>query len=224
MYKILVADDEKPMLTILEGLFKKEGYSVLTATDGKVALKIYEDNKDKIDICLFDVMMPYVDGISLCQIVKEENENIPVIIMTARDTEDCQLSGFDNGADDYIAKPFSLKVLLKRVERQLRLEQKRNSEVYELIYRDIKLNTLSYTVYDKGIEANLTPTEFKVLRLLMLTPREVLTIEELSKKISIDGEYVPPRVIGNYISNIRSKLAYSGNIIHNIRGVGYKIE
>ena len=62
MYKILVADDEKPMLTVLEGLFKKEGYSVLTATDGKVALKIYEDNKDKIDICLFDVMMPYVDG------------------------------------------------------------------------------------------------------------------------------------------------------------------
>lgn len=69
-------------------------------------------------------MMPYVDGISLCKIVKEDNENIPVIIMTARDTEDCQLSGFDNGADDYIAKPFSLKVLLKRVERQLYLEQK----------------------------------------------------------------------------------------------------
>ena len=224
MYNILVADDEKPMLTVLEGLFKKEGYSVLPAINGQVALQIFEENKDKIDICLFDVMMPYVDGISLCQTVKEKNEKIPVIIMTARDTEDCQLSGFDNGADDYIAKPFSLKVLLKRVEKQLLLVQKRNSEVNELTYGDIKLNALSYTVYDKGIEANLTPTEFKVLKLLMLTPGNVLTIEELSKKTSIDGEYVPPRVIGNYVSNIRSKLAYSGNLIHNIRGVGYKIE
>ena len=221
MYNILVCDDDKDIVEAIDIYLSKEGYNVIKAYDGMEAMEILK--KEDIQLLLIDVMMPRLDGIRATLKIREKSI-IPIIILSAKSEDSDKIIGLDVGADDYIAKPFSLKVLLKRVERQLYLEQKRNSEVYELIYKDIKLNTLSYTVYDKGIEANLTPTEFKVLRLLMLTPGEVLTIEELSKKISIDGEYVPPRIIGNYISNIRSKLAYSGSIIHNIRGVGYKIE
>ena len=233
MYKILVADDEKPMLTVLEGLFKKEGYSVLTATDGKVALKIYEDNKDKIDICLFDVMMPYVDGISLCKIVKEDNENIPVIIMTGRDTEDCQLSGFDNGADDYIAKPYSPSELLARVRSQIRRylrfgSQNMQKDGEEIIQNgSLELNVTQKQLYVDGEAVKLTSKEYKIINYLMHNLGRIFSAEEIYEHIWQEEAFSVENTVMVHIRRIREKIEINPSdpkYLKVVWGIGYKME
>ena len=220
MAKILVVEDEKRMQNIIVEYMQKRGYTCITADDGVEALTILKSNN--IDLMILDIMMPYLDGFSVCR-VSREMTNIPIIILTAKGEEEDKLKGYEYGADDYITKPFSPKVLLAKVNALLRrytTDIPKNS----LSLGKIFIMVASRQVYVEDKLIDLTYKEFELLRLFMENPNQVFSREKLLNCIwgyDFEGN---TRTVDTHIKTLRKKLGSEGHHIVTLIRSGYKFE
>lgn len=220
MAKILIVEDEKRMQSIIVEYMQKGGYTCITAGDGVEALTILKSNN--IDLMILDIMMPYLDGFSVCR-VSREMTNIPIIILTAKGEEEDKLKGYEYGADDYITKPFSPKVLLAKVNALLRrytTDIPKNS----LSLGKIFIMVASRQVYVEDKLIDLTYKEFELLRLFMENPNQVFSREKLLNCIwgyDFEGN---TRTVDTHIKTLRKKLGSEGHHIVTLIRSGYKFE
>ncbi|HFL2396552.1 TPA: response regulator transcription factor [Clostridioides difficile] len=220
MAKILIVEDEKRMQSIIVEYMQKGGYTCITADDGVEALTILKSNN--IDLMILDIMMPYLDGFSVCR-VSREMTNIPIIILTAKGEEEDKLKGYEYGADDYITKPFSPKVLLAKVNALLRrytTDIPKNS----LSLGKIFIMVASRQVYVEDKLIDLTYKEFELLRLFMENPNQVFSKEKLLNCIwgyDFEGN---TRTVDTHIKTLRKKLGSEGHHIVTLIRSGYKFE
>lgn len=220
MAKILVVEDEKRMQGIIVEYMQKGGYTCITADDGVEALAVLKNND--IDLMILDIMMPYLDGLSVCR-VSREMTNIPIIILTAKGEEEDKLKGYEYGADDYITKPFSPKVLLAKVNALLRrytTDIPKNSLNLGKIF--IMLSSRQVYIEDKLID--LTYKEFELLRLFMENPNQVFSREKLLNCVwgyEFEGN---TRTVDTHIKTLRKKLGSEGHHIVTLIRSGYKFE
>ncbi len=216
--RILVIEDEASIQNILRIFLEDAGYQVTLADDGMDGIAAF--HKDSFDLVLLDIMMPRLDGYSVCEMIRNESST-PVILLTALDDEDNQMKGFNLLADDYITKPFSMPLVLKRIEAVLR--RTRSGEKSSLlVYQNVQLDTENYKVFVEGKEVTLTAREFDILRLLMENQGRVFTREQLLDIIWNYDYLGDDKIINTHIKNIRKKLGV--DCIETIRGVGYRID
>lgn len=224
--RILVVDDEEPLVRLIAHNLTREGYEVITAFDGNQAWdRIMLDFPDLI---ILDLMLPGRDGLEICRLLREERNRTPVLILTARDDEIDRVLGLEMGADDYVTKPFSVRELIARVKAILRRSMAMELEKADVMEAGgISLNPDSYEACLNGQKLELTPKEFKLLELLMRNKGRVLRRDYLLKRLwDIDSDS-PTRVLDVHISKLRDKVESrpgSSVSILTIRGIGYKLE
>ncbi|MEY8575821.1 response regulator transcription factor [Oscillospiraceae bacterium 21-37] len=216
--RILVIEDEASIQNILRIFLEDAGYQVTLADDGMDGIAAF--HKDSFDLVLLDIMMPRLDGYSVCEMIRNESST-PVILLTALDDEDNQMKGFNLLADDYITKPFSMPLVLKRMEAVLR-RARSGEKSSVLVYQNVQLDTENYKVFVEGKEVALTVREFDILRLLMENQGRVFTREQLLDIIWNYDYLGDDKIINTHIKNIRKKLGV--DCIETIRGVGYRID
>ena len=218
--KILLVDDEEDILEFLSYNLKKEGFRIDTANNGISALKKLE--KSKPDLIILDVMMPEMDGIEVCEKIREQDnfDDILILFLTARSEEYSELAGFSAGADDYITKPIKPKLLVSRVNAILkRKRKKKNDGPIEI--GDIHINKANHKLLYSGKEIYLARKEFNLLYYLMTVPGKVFTREEIISTIWKDA-VVGDRTIDVHIRKIREKIG--SQHIKTIKGIGYKFD
>ena len=214
---ILIIEDEKAIQEILTEPLRTCGYEVITAEDGLEGINIFRTHP--IDLILLDIMLPKINGYVVCEMVRKESL-VPIILLTALDTEENQIKGFDLLADDYITKPFSIKSVLKRVEAILRRTESvlAGDAIY---YREMSVFEVQRQVFILGKEIILTPIEFEILLLFLKNQGRVFTRDELLNLVwgyEFIGE---GKSVNFHIMNLRKKLGV--DYIETVRGVGYKI-
>lgn len=227
-YKILVADDEAEIRDLLRLYLEKDGYEVLEAVDGIEALE--KVKKEKPDLLILDIMMPGLDGYRVLRNIRE-NSNIPVIMLSARDTNTDKILGLDLGADDYITKPFEPLEAMARVNSNMRrfytlgAGAGRQNEVRELRSGDLRLDSEACMVYRGNEMIELTSIEFKILRLFMENPGKVFTKQQIYEYAWEDKYMMSDNSVMVGISKLRMKLESGGrDYIKTIRGLGYRLE
>lgn len=218
MFKILVIEDDKDISELLKFFLEDNGYSVRIADNGIEGIEIYRH--ESIDLILLDILLPKVDGYMVCKTIRKESD-IPIIMITALTSEDEQIRGYDLQVDDYVTKPFSMPVLLKKVAAVLRRingDQEKNI----LFYKDLVLDIDNYRVSIKERTIDLTKKEFEILRELLMNQNKILTRELLLGKVWKYEYFGNDRIVDNHIKNIRKKLGV--DYIETIKGVGYRID
>jgi two-component system alkaline phosphatase synthesis response regulator PhoP len=222
-YKILVVDDEHDIVEFIAYNLTKEGYEVCTAYNGKEAIEVAK--REKPDLILLDVMMPVMDGIEACKLIKARPELAKtfVVFLTARAEEYSEIAGFEAGADDYIAKPIKPKVLITRLQAILRRLNKPNAEENNRIkVSDIEIDRETFLVYKDGQKIQLARKEFELLYLLAGKPGKVFTRDYILEKVWGDEVLVVDRTIDVHIRKLREKIG--DKYIGTVKGVGYKFE
>ncbi len=217
MNKILIVEDDLAIQALLHDFLNEAGYDISLASDGVEALA--KHSEQPFDLVLLDIMLPKIDGYAVCEMIRQESK-IPIILLTALDTEDDQIKGFDLLADDYITKPFSVRLVLKRVETLLR-RTSAEDDAGIIRYKEITLNEAGRQVFVSENEIILTHLEFEILLLLMKNPGRVFSRDDLLNLVW-GYEYVADeKGVNFHIMNLRKKLNVS--YIETVRGVGYKI-
>ena len=219
---ILIVDDESRMRKLVKDFLIKEDYSILEAGDGEEALKVYEENKEKIDLILLDVMMPKLDGWSVLRNIRLENKKVPVVMLTARGEEQDELFGFELGVDEYIAKPFSPKILVARVEAILKRTQGEKRNIQE--FDGIVIDNDGRTVTIDGKSVDLSYREYELFKYLVDNEGIALSRDKILNSVWNYDYYGDSRTIDSHIKKIRHKLGKKGKYISTIRGIGYKFE
>ena len=219
---ILIADDEERIVRALKDLLSAKGFHTLTAGNGRAALELCERYRNQIDLALLDVMMPELDGFALLRELRGRNYVLPVIMLTARGEEYDQLQGFSSGADDYIPKPFSIKVLLARIEAVLRRAGREKTEAVRA--GDILLLPQQRRVEVAGQGVELTRREFDLLHCFLCSQGRILSREQLLNTVwgyDYEGD---ERTVDTHVKNLRSKLRHCGGYIRTVYRVGYRFE
>jgi len=220
--KILVVEDEYRMRELIVAYFKKEGYDVLEAGDGNDAIDIFE--REKVDLVILDVMIPGMYGWEVCKYIRNISD-VPIIMLTAKSEEDDKLLGFELGADEYVTKPFSPKVLVARSRNLLKRVQGDISSGEGVInIGGITINTLSYEVKVEGKVVQTSPKEYELLYYLVENKNRVCTREKILDRVwgyDYMGDY---RVVDTHIKKLRSKLGEQASLIKTIIRVGYMFE
>ncbi len=217
MQRILVIDDDPAVNSLLKRGLSYEGFAVETAQSGAEGLAIARDRPS--DLVILDVMMPGLNGFEVLQRLRAADENLPVLMLTARDAPADQVQGLESGADDYVVKPFTFEVLLARVHALLRRQRLEHPQV--LRFADLTMDTGSHTVYRGQREVSLTSLEFRVLHEFLIHPLQVLSKEVLLDRVW--GYDFDQNVVEVYVKQLRQKLEAGGEprLIHTIRGTGY---
>jgi two-component system alkaline phosphatase synthesis response regulator PhoP len=220
MHKVLVVDDEVPILELLQYNLEKAGYEVQTATDGIRAVEMAK--KFVPDLVLLDIMMPGMDGVETCRRIREmpELEKTFVIFLTARSEEYSEVAAFDVGADDYITKPIKPRALMSRINAFFRRDSKQASSSGLIEIDGLIIDRTSYTVKVNGKEISLPKKEFELLFYLARNPNKVLTREDLLHHIWGTDVYVVARTVDVHIRKVREKIG--DDYITTVKGVGYK--
>lgn len=222
MNNILIVDDEKNILDVVEVYLINAGYNVFKAYDGKEALDTF--NNEDIDLIILDLMLPDISGEKICKIIKSK-KNTPIIMLTAKIEEDDILEGFSLGADDYVVKPFSVKQLVARVSAVLRRVKNNICSVHSFNNGDLIINTDTYDVKKSGELIALTPSEYKILSILSENKRKVFTRNELLNKVMGNDYDAFDRIIDSHIKNLRAKIednSRNPSYILTVYGMGYK--
>lgn len=221
---ILVVEDEEDILALLHFNLIKAGYQVDCASHGEEGLKIAGE-KDP-DLILLDLMLPGIDGLEICRRLRHDDrtKETPLIMLTARGEEEDVVRGLELGADDYVTKPFSIKVLLARVQTVLRrrIELAGEAEGGELVRGDLRIHPGRNLVQVAGTAVELTFTEFRVLTALASRPGWVFTRYQIVNAVRGEDYAVTDRAVDVQIAGLRKKLGACGNYIETIRGVGYR--
>jgi len=220
--KILVVDDERAVRDSLRRALELQGYDVALAADGAEALAQLESN-GQVDAVLLDVLMPGIDGLEVCRRIRGTGSEVPVLMLTARDAVGDRVAGLDAGADDYVVKPFALEELLARVRALLRRVSPTGDGV--LRFADIELDTGTREVCRGGDTIELTRTEFNLLELFLLNPRQVLTRSIIFERVWGYDFGFASNSLDVYIGYLRRKTEAGGKprLIHTVRGVGYAL-
>ena len=217
---ILIIEDERSIQNVIKAFLEDAGYTVILAGDGLEGVEQFRLHKP--DLVLLDLMLPKIDGFAVCEILRKESR-VPIIMLTALDDDDSQLKGFDALADDYITKPFSMPVVMKRIEAVLRRAEQGPAASSSVIrYKEITLDTDSLTVLVGALSVSLTAREFDILKLLLENQGRVVSREKLLDSIWGYGYIGDEKIVNTHIKNIRKKLGV--DYIETIRGAGYKIE
>ena len=224
MYTILVCDDEKDIVSALNIYLSAEGYRVLTAYDGYQALRLLD--REEVHLILLDVMMEGMSGFRMAEKVRKEQKlQVPIVFLTAKDTENDLLTGFSLGGDDYIPKPFSIKEVTARVKAVL----KRSAAAPADTNRTIELGELTIDPETKSATLGnehilLTKKEFEILMMLARTPNKVFSREDILERVWKKESYVLERTVDVHITRLRKKLGTFGERLTNRSGYGYCIE
>ncbi|MGE7608762.1 response regulator transcription factor [Peribacillus frigoritolerans] len=217
-YHILVVEDDQEIQELIKQFLMTQQYTVEVASDGLEGMKQY--NRTPFDLVLLDVMLPNLNGFEVAKMIRKE-ANVPIIMLTALEDEQDQLKGFDFGIDDYITKPFSFHVLIRRVEAVLRRSYDKSTDNL-LVFKEIYVDCDAYKVYVNKDEIPLTTKEFEMLRLLVQNQKKVLTRESIVEKVWGYEYCGETRIIDTHIKNIRKKLDIP--YIKTVKGIGYKID
>lgn len=219
MATILIAEDEKEMQEILVDYMKRNGHTCITADDGLDAALALKNNA--VDLAILDIMMPHLDGFSVCKLAREMG-NLPILFLTAKSDEEDKLRGYEYGADDYVTKPFSLKLLLAKINALLR--RTGNISQDGLRVGGIVLSPLAHRVTVDGNEVELTHKEFELLHLFMQNKNQVFSREQLLNRIwgyEYEGN---TRTVDTHIKTLRQKMKGEGYHIVTLIRSGYKFE
>ncbi|MBO5398381.1 MAG: response regulator transcription factor [Clostridia bacterium] len=219
---VLVVDDEARMRKLIKDFLAQKDFNILEAEDGEKALKIYNENKNKINLILLDVMMPKLDGWSVLRQIRQENKTLPIVMLTARTEEQDELFGFELGVDEYIAKPFSPKILVARVEAILKRTAPKEKETKD--YDGIVIDNEGRTVTVDGKPIELSFREYELLKYLLDNENIALSRDKILNTVWNYDYYGDSRTIDSHIKKIRHKLGKKGKHIQTIRGIGYKFE
>lgn len=216
---ILLVDDEEDILEFLSYNLEKEGYNVLKASNGKSGLEIAK--KHIPDLILLDVMMPEMDGITVCEKLRaiDSLDSSFIVFLTARSEEYSELAGFTSGADDYVTKPIKPRLLISRIEAILRRSKADRIANQEIRIDDLVINKTTHQIFYKSTEVHLAKKEFNLLYLLMTVPGKVFSREDIISEVWNDA-YVGDRTIDVHVRKIREKIG--NRYIRTIKGVGYK--
>jgi two-component system response regulator MprA len=220
--KILIVDDERAVRESLRRALELEGYEIELAGDGSEALYRVEAN-DEPDAVILDVLMPGLDGLEVCKRLRRAGSRLPVLMLTARDEVEDRVAGLDAGADDYVTKPFALEELLARLRALLRRTGAGSGEL--LRFADLELDPSTREVRRAGEAIDLTRTEFSLLELFMLNPRQVLTRSTIFERVWGYDFGFSSNSLDVYIGYLRRKTETGGRprLIHTVRGVGYAL-
>lgn len=218
--KILIAEDEDNIRKLISSYLTKEGFTVIDARDGEDALKKFESNYD-ISLVILDIMMPKIDGYEVCKNIRKDSE-VPILMLTARDTEYDEITGFNCGADEYISKPFSPRILVTRVKNLLKRTSMNSMQDIELGGIEIKYR--ERLVLIDGVKAVLTPKEFDLFYYLLQNKNIVLSRNQILSTVWDWDYYGDDRTVDTHIKCLRSKIGQYGKSIVTIRKVGYKFE
>lgn len=222
MAKIIVADDEQLIRRLVSDFLKKDGYTVLEAENGEEALRIFENNKDT-DLLVLDIMMPQKDGWEVCREIRKTS-NVPILLLSARSQEFDQINGFEAGADDYVTKPFSPVLLVKRVEALLK-RTNNNAKSADGDIQGLTIDKNAHQVFIDGKEISLTVKEFNILLKLIDNKGRVYSREQLLDDIWGFDYYGDTRTVDSHVARLRTKLGEWGNRhLKTVYGVGYKIQ
>ncbi|MDP4179166.1 MAG: response regulator transcription factor [Bacillota bacterium] len=219
---VLIAEDEGRMRELISDYLKREGLNIIEASDGEEALEKF--NNEHIDLIILDIMMPKLDGFSVCRTIRKTS-NVYIIILTAKEEEYDKLLGYELGADDYVTKPFSPKVLVAKTKALL----KRTDETISTIegvteIKGVSVNELSHSVTVDGEEIDLSPKEYDLLLYLMKNKGIVLSRDSLLNKVWGFDYFGDLRTVDTHIKRLRQKLQNKSDIISTVRGSGYKLE
>ena len=218
---ILIVDDELRMRKLIKDFLAKKGYITLEAKDGEEAIKVFEQNKNKINLVLLDVMMPKIDGWTVLREIRKDSK-VPVIMLTARGEEQDELFGFELGVDEYISKPFSPKILVARIEAILKRIYENKKKIRT--YSGIKIDEDGRTVSVDGKLLELSLREYELLKYLLDNENIALSRDKILNNVWNYDYYGDSRTIDSHIKKIRHKLGKYGKYIKTIRGIGYKFE
>ena len=222
--RILIVDDEEDILELIRYNLVKEGFVVICAENGEQCLEM--TSKHSPDLIVLDLMMPGIDGLDVCKRLKNDTEtqNLPIIMLTAKSSESDVVVGLELGADDYVLKPFSPRILTARIKSVLRRVQKAEDKSAVIRRSGFTVNSTGREVNYKGEEINLTFSEFEILKLLISHPGRVFSRLQIMKAARNDDYIVTERAIDVQIVNLRKKLKDGGRNIRTVRGVGYKFQ
>lgn len=227
-YQLLIAEDDTDIVEILRLYLENEGYKILSASNGEDALNIFL--REKVDLAIIDIMMPKMDGIELIQRIRK-NSNVPIIILSAKNMDTDKILGLSIGADDYLTKPFNPLEVIARVRSGLRryfeLNSKAGTESDIITLGNLKLDTLAFSLKKNDTVIALTPSEYRILALLMKTPGKIYTKMQIYE--SINGDYFSSddNTLMVHISKIREKIEDDPKnpcYLKTVRGLGYKFE
>jgi len=219
---ILIVDDEPEILGYLKRGLVFEGFRVSTAPDGETALALAA--AEIPDLVILDIMLPGMDGIAVCEALRQMTTNLPILMLTARDSVPDRVAGLESGADDYLVKPFAFIELLARIQALLRRASRKRQEPRQLLYANVVLDPRARTVVRAGRAIPLTTREFDLLELFMRHPNQVLTRDAILENIWGYLDDIPEsNIVDVYVRYLRNKLAPAGEsrLIQTVRGVGY---
>ncbi len=223
--KILIIEDEPGILLSLKDEFESEGYTVIQAKNGEEGLDMARDEVP--DLIILDVMMPVLNGYEVCKQLRREGNRTPILMLTVKDKEIDKVLGLELGADDYVTKPFSLREVVARVKAILRRTEDQSNELSTFMIGDVHLDFKKYEAHRGEEHIELTPLEFRMLKVLIEKKEQVITRNDFLDKIwGEDNMVVSSRTIDSHIVNIRKKIEHDPSHpkhILSIRGVGYKL-
>jgi DNA-binding response OmpR family regulator len=223
MRTVLIVEDDPTMLRGLKDNFEFKGYRVVTAADGEEGLNAALN--DSPDLIILDIMLPKINGYEVCRLIRQEQLEMPIIMLTAKGQESDIVLGLNLGADDYVTKPFSIKELLARAAAFLRRTKEAEENVYE--FADYRLDIGARTLTHHGNEVKLSPKEFNLLQFFVKKPGRALTRNEILNKVWGYEYFVGPRSIDRFVTTLRNKIEpdpRNPTFIRTIREVGYKFE
>lgn len=220
--RILIIEDEKKVASFIKKGLEEEYYAADIASDGKEGLKLAE-NED-YDLIIMDIMLPFIDGITLTKELRKRKVPTPILMLTVKDSTDSKIEGLDAGADDYLTKPFAYEELLARIRALLRRNEK--AKVSTLKIKGITLDLISHRVIKDGTEIILTPKEFSILEYLLRNKNKVVSRTKLVEHVYDYHFDTETNIIDVFINKLRTKIETGSAtpLIHTIRGVGYIIK
>jgi two-component system OmpR family response regulator len=222
MNRVLVVDDEQNITELISTAMRYEGFDVQTAATGRQALDAISTFRPHL--VLLDVMLPDLDGFEVARRVRQEGRRVPIVFLTAKDATEDKVRGLTLGGDDYVSKPFSLEELLARVRAVLRRVSDSAESGSKLVFSDLELDEETREVFRGTRSIDLTPTEFKLLRYLMMNPRRVISKAQILDYVWEYDFGGDANVVETYISYLRKKVdVESPSLIHTIRGAGYSL-
>lgn len=218
---VLIVDDESRMRKLIKDFLMQKNYKILEAGDGEEALRIFQENEEKISVILLDVMMPKLDGWSVLRQIRQTSK-VPIIMLTARGEEQDELFGFELGVDEYISKPFSPKILVARVEALLKRTRAEENGTKD--YGGIIIDSKGRTVTVDGKQIEMSLREYELLKYLVDNKGIALSRDKILNNVWNYDYYGDSRTIDSHIKKIRHKLGKKGKYIQTIRGIGYKFD
>jgi phosphate regulon transcriptional regulator PhoB len=222
--KVLVVDDEKDIIELVSYNLEKEGFKVVSATAGEKALELVSSEAPKIII--LDLMLPGIDGLDVCRELKrsDQTSSIPIIMLTAKGEESDIVIGLELGADDYITKPFSPRVLVARVKAVLRRKESKKEEEDMIRINQLSIDLVRHQVTYRGKTLTLTSTEFNLLIVLAQNRGRVFTRDQILDKAWKEESFVVDRTVDVHVRRLRQKLGQASQFIETVRGVGYRFK